>query len=277
MKKKYTAVEAMERIELKKACPEYVKAHARKNGVNIIDMEEKQRLALDIHACHMSGKLYGVACVSTCPTVNPNCLMAMSNPDSPCHHCFSVKTMAMYNSLREWLENNAAILSSRLLSEMEIATLVKYFRKDSKAGVVRIEAFGDAINTLQCINYLSIVNAGAAYGLYFAMWTKLPHIWNIAISEMGKPANLTCIYSAPALNQTVCPMPAMYDWLDCVFVVCDDIDGTVNELTKNGEKIHYCTCKKGACADKEICGFCYGKFARRDVCGRVTWILEKLR
>lgn len=279
MAKKYNAEMAMERIEIKKAFPEMLapNQHATYKGVKLYQMTEAERLALPLHACDMTGKLDGVAGLSTCPTVNPSCLLAIRDPESPCHECFAVKTMAQYNAVREWLENNAAKLAAGPLTPAEIDDIIKELRKLSPLGLVRLEPFGDAINQQYCENMHAIVIAGAAVGLYFAMWTKLPHIWDITFKVYGKPENMTCIYSAPVLGQTCCPMPAVYEWLDAVFVVTKDIEKTRSELIANGEHVHMCRCEAGSCSNSEICGVCYRRAIRKDNTGFITWIIEGLR
>ena len=277
-------------IEMQQAFPEAVKQHAlvKKQeatcmkdiiGKRLIEVIPEVKVQLNLHISKMSGKLEGLYALSTTCVCNGNCIERMKDPESPCHYCFAAAVASRYPALREWLVNNHTILNSRLLTEEEIEDLCKQLSK-AYEGKVRIEFAGDIDTVLQGINYIRIMEAGKKYGLYFGMWTKLPQIWDLSIKEAGKPSNVTFILSGCKLNQTESGLIHCYNWIDCIFVVCnrDMYDYTKAELLKRGEIVHDCRCEKGSCADNNICGFCYRNISRKEANnGKVVWILERLR
>jgi len=281
----FTAPVALDRIDIKRMFPEEVKDHATVTlagkKVRLIDIPDDIRLLLPIHISIMSGKLFGVNAISTTCVVNAECLRAMNDPTSPCFNCFAAKTAAQYNALREHLENNYRVLNGRELTDDECNALCAALAKSKgKSGRARIEPFGDVGSVQHARNYIKIIRAGAAYGLYFGAWTKLPHIWNAAFAIDGKPENMTFMYSAPALNQTEAPVAECYSWIDNVFMVAEKAayEQTAQALLDAGKILHRCKCEKGSCMNNDICGYCYRSDSRRENHGnKIAWIIEALR
>jgi len=283
IKKAYSALTALEKIEIARAYPDAVKSHAmvRVNGqkVRLIDLTEKQRLALPVHLSVMTGKLKGIKALSTTCVINSECLRAMNDPSSPCYQCFAAKTAAQYNSLREHLENNYLILNSRELSTNECKAICKGLKGRNRTKV-RLEPFGDVGTVQQALNYVKIMNVGKEYGLTFGVWTKLPHVWAQAFNIASKPTNMIFQYSAPSLNQTDIPIIRAYDFFDNAFIVCDTdkYNDVKAQLQADNRQIHECQCAAGSCHNDDICGYCYRLEGRKErhnnECG---YIIEKLR
>lgn len=286
------AIQAMERIEIKKAYPEHVKQHARVNdayvystcpelkGMRLIDVDIATAAKLNVRFSVMSGKLDGLFAISTTCTINPRCLQGMQDPNSPCYYCFAAATASQYNSLREWLENNYRILSGRDLTDNEIHALCVELAKNKRSRFVRIEFAGDVGNVTQVRNYIRIVKAGREYGLYFGIWTKQLDLWDAGIKLEGKPINCTLIYSAPQTNQTEFPIVNAYNWVDCIFVVANkkEFDKVWNTIAAAGYPMHKCMCENGSCNNTNICAFCYRPIARRENNnGMISVIVEMLR
>lgn len=287
----YTAPDALVKIAEKIAFTPYdnPKNHATISA-GIFKGEKLWKLSdndiinhVPVHVSVMTGKLEGLLSISTACTCNQNCVENMKDPDSPCHMCFAAKTLAQYTALREHCEANLKILNNRVLTDSEIDVLCRQLCKafDKR---VRIEFCGDIETPLQGINYLRIIEAGKAYGLYFGVWTKLLNVWKHSFEIFGnKPENMTFIYSAPSLNQTVEPKHKLpeYWFVDCVFIVCDKekYEDVKAEWIESGYNVHDCKCENGSCANNEICGYCFNRISRRigNKPTDVNIILEVLR
>ncbi len=74
-------------------------------------------------------------------------------------------------------------------------------------------------------------------------------------------------------------MHLMYDFIDCYFLVVDGakMPEVVENLENAGNKVWYCHCDTGSCANENICSFCYMKKSRRAAGEKPVWIVEKLR
>ena len=66
------------------------------------------------------GKLTGMYSISTSCANNPHCQARRKNGESVCSHCYADRYMKMRKNLREHLDNNATVLTSRLLEEREL-------------------------------------------------------------------------------------------------------------------------------------------------------------
>ena len=141
-----------------------------------------------------SGKMEGIPSISTSCILNSRCQKRVSCDKSVCHNCFAHSYMKFRKELREALERNYHILTERLLTKEEIASL------DINASFFRLEAFGDLNNDIQLINYVNICRYYK--NTHFALWTKNVDILIFVFSQKKyrKPRNLSLIISSPLLN-----------------------------------------------------------------------------
>jgi len=168
-----------------------------------------------------TGKMSGMASLSTSPVLNPLCQKRANNPELICSHCFSLamqKRFGKDSGLAKKLESNSVLLSSSILDDNQFpdinggVIIYKYFR---------LEAFGDLINATHAINYFRFCELNPA--TRFTLWTKNPHYIASAIKKgYSKPANLTIIYSSPCLNHCVGEnIFKVFPFIDKVFTVYD--------------------------------------------------------
>lgn len=203
-------------------------------------------LAITVHG----GKMEGVESIGTVCTCNAFCLERMKNKDSVCCHCYAARISAYRKSLREALERNYAILTTRIIPTDDLPTI-------RNRQIFRFESFGDIANATQLINYVNIAKKNKSTN--FALWTK--NIWLLDDvfnkQSVKKPANLRIIVSSPVLNVPI-TLPDKYDAIvDKVFTVYDKAHATSVTINCGGRK----------CAD---CQKCYRK-------NKITQINELLK
>lgn len=138
-----------------------------------------------------TGKMEGMASLSTSCQLNPYCRSRAENPELVCSHCYAQRQMKMYKNMNPLLKRNTEILTSRLLEDEEIPIINRRF--------FRFESFGDLVNETQCLNYFRICKKNPK--VHFALWTK--NIWIVeeAIKTETKPKNLQVVLSSYKLNQ----------------------------------------------------------------------------
>ena len=145
---------------------------------------------------YMSGKMTGIPSISTSCLVNPICIKRMQDGESVCCHCFAAATLDRYTACGQHAENNFYLLNSEVLP-------LEMLPKFPNVAIVRIESFGDVASVTQAINYINIAKVNPL--VTFGAWTKNANLWNKAIQEVGKPENLSLVYSSFKLNN---PAPA---------------------------------------------------------------------
>lgn len=183
---------------------------------------------------NMTGKMEGIPSISTSCLDNPICIQRMKEGRSVCKHCFAAALMERKPSVREATKSNFDLLQTVLDKE-----LLPTFRN---VQIVRIESFGDVASVNQCINYLNIAYKNP--DIRFAAWTKNLWLWNKAIETIGKPGNLSLVYSSWELNCH--DTPSDPENVDHIFTVYDkqtsDFYGG-NEFINCGARDCY-TCQK---------------------------------
>ena len=188
---------------------------------------------------NMSGKMSGFPSISTSVALNPICQARAKNPDSICHHCFAMSTVARYTALGVHLAENTTVLCKDILP---LELLPKF---SFAVNMCRFESFGDLNNITQVINYFNIAKVNAH--VHFALWTKNPKLVALAIEQgNAKPENLNIIYSSPMLNTCADDIFTRYPFIDKVFTVYDKQTIARENITIN--------CGARACAS---CGLCY--------------------
>lgn len=194
-----------------------------------------------------TGKMAGMASISTAVTTNERCAKNAKIPGSICEKCFAAKQMKIFPSMESPMVNNQRILTSEILP-MEKLPIINniYFR---------FEAFGDLNNATQVINYFRICYKNPR--VKFALWTKNPDYIEAAINAgYEKPHNLNIVLSSLFINKE---RKNTFDFVDKVFTVYDPQYIEQNEIEIN--------CGARNCFG---CGLCYEK-------NGITVINEKLK
>ena len=132
------------------------------------------------------GKMEGIPSISTSSLFNFNCIHRCNLQNTICSKCYSNHLQGFRKQLREKLVRNTEILTTRLLTKLEIQNLC------ISSLFFRFEAFGDLINTTQFENYCNI--ARFFKNTKFAIWTKNPHVIVEYVKKGGRiPKNLTIV------------------------------------------------------------------------------------
>ena len=183
-----------------------------------------------------TGKMAGMASISTAVTTNERCKKNAAIPGSICSLCYAAKQMKFYPSMEKPMVENQRILTSDILP-MEKLPMINniYFR---------FESFGDLNNHIQVINYFQICYKNPA--VKFALWTKNPdYIAEAIAAGYEKPDNLNIVLSSLFVNkERKNPFP----FVDKVFTVYDP-----EHIEKENISIN--------CGAKNCfaCGLCYEK------------------
>ena len=184
-----------------------------------------------------TGKMNGMASLSTSVVENPICAARAKVKGSICEKCFAAAMMRRYGKeFRDCFRNNTEILTSTIIPVKEWP-LINY-------RVFRFEPFGDLQNEIQVINYFNFAKRNPQ--TTFALWSKNPEFINKAI-EAGnkKPKNLIIIQSSCFINKAD---EKKYDFIDKVFTVYDK-----KYIKENNVEIN---CGARNCLE---CGRCYSK------------------
>lgn len=194
-----------------------------------------------------TGKMEGMASLSTSCTCNLYCKKRSGNKSLICSHCYAERQMKIYHNLEKCLIKNTEILTNRILDKTELPIInFLYFR---------FESFGDLININQIVNYFNICKKNPK--VHFALWTKNPFVIADAINKgVAKPRNLQIVYSSPMINIVNDPG---YDFIDKIFTVYDK-----KYIKENNVNIN---CGAEKCL---LCGKCYNK-------SKVRYINEMLK
>jgi hypothetical protein len=160
-----------------------------------------------------SGKMTGINSIGTTCATNPWCQKRRENNDSVCSKCYAETYMKMRKALKERLENNAEILTTRLLKDGEIPV--------TNAAVFRFESFGDLHNVTHLANYVLICERNPF--THFGLWTKNIWLLDELFNQNGikKPENLSIVVSSPMLNKVMELDREKYWMVDHVFTVYD--------------------------------------------------------
>ena len=156
-----------------------------------------------------TGKMEGMASISTSVTTNERCAKNAQIEGSICEKCFAAKQIKVFPSMEQPMVQNQRILTESILPESILPVInVLYFR---------FEAFGDLNNSTQVINYFNICRKNP--NVKFALWTKNPDYIAQAIKAgHTKPENLNIILSSLFINKE---RKTKYDFVDKIFTVYD--------------------------------------------------------
>lgn len=184
-----------------------------------------------------TGKMKGINSIGTSCANNPHCIKRRENGDSVCSKCYAATYMKMRKALQEHLEENAEILTTRLLKDNEIPV--------TNAQVFRFESFGDLYNATHLANYVLICERNPY--TRFALWTKNTWILDELFNQNGikKPDNLSIIVSSPLLNKQMELDREKFWFVDHVFTVFDKKFITENDIDIN--------CGARSCLNCQLC------------------------
>lgn len=156
-----------------------------------------------------TGKMAGMASISTSVTTNERCAKNALVKGSICEKCFAAKQMKLYPSMEKPMVENQRILTSEILPMEKLPRINNIY--------FRFESFGDLNNATQVINYFRICYKNPQ--TKFALWTKNPDYIAQAIrAGYDKPDNLNVILSSLFINQE---RKTRYDFVDKIFTVYD--------------------------------------------------------
>jgi hypothetical protein len=194
-----------------------------------------------------TGKMAGMASISTSVTTNARCAKNAQIKGSICELCYAAKQMKFYPSMEKPMVENQRILTSEILPAEKLPRINNIY--------FRFESFGDLNNATQVKNYFNICYKNPR--VKFALWTKNPDYIAAAIRDgYEKPENLNIVLSSLFVNQQ---RKTRYPFIDKVFTVYDP-----DHIEQNGIEIN---CGAKNCFS---CGLCYEK-------NGVSVINEKLK
>lgn len=188
---------------------------------------------------NMSGKMQNIGCISTSVVENKICQARRAVKGSICEKCFASALAKRYNksAFTDNLKENTETLT-RPLADDEIPMF------NYSVSMFRFESFGDTNNVTQAKNYIRIAKANA--NVHFAVWTKNPMHYALALMDTEKPSNLNIIYSSPFINKPENDIINRFPFIDKVFTVYDKKTIEKENITIN--------CGAKSCAN---CGLCY--------------------
>lgn len=194
-----------------------------------------------------TGKMSGMASISTAVTTNARCAKNAQIAGSICQKCFAAKQMKIFPSMEKPMVENQRILTSDILPMEKLPVINNLY--------FRFEAFGDLNNDIQVINYFRICYKNPK--VKFALWTKNPDYIEKAIAAgHQKPDNLNIVLSSLFINKE---RKNKYNFVDKVFTVYDPEHIEAHSIDIN--------CGANNCFS---CGLCYEK-------NNVSVINEKLK
>lgn len=202
---------------------------------NTIKMFEKK---YGIHfTLNHTGKMTGMASLSTSVIENPICAARARVPGSICEKCFAAAMMKRYgDDFRDCFKKNTEVLTNTIIPVKEWP-LLNY-------RVFRLESFGDLQNAIQVINYFNFARRNPK--TVFALWTKNPRFIDEAIRNGNrKPKNIIIIQSSCFIDKED---EKAFDFIDKVFTVYSK-----PYIKENNVEIN---CGARNCLE---CGRCYSK------------------
>ena len=142
--------------------------------------------------------------------------------DFICPHCYADALTGFRKGVRDNVAHNTRVLAGRLLTLYEILCILADIGYYARA--VRFEAWGDANNTIQAVNYLNIARVAAYIGMktVFGLWTKNPNYYKQAIEILnGRPLNIVYILSSYRVNVPDDDIAARFGFFDYIFTTYD--------------------------------------------------------
>lgn len=190
-----------------------------------------------------TGKMYGMASLSTSVVENPICAKRAKVKGSICEKCFANNMFKMYGeSFRDCFKKNTEVLTTTIIPVRDWP-IINY-------RIFRLEAFGDLQNSIQVENYFNFCKRNP--GTTFALWTKNPYfIYEAIRNGNSKPKNLIIIQSSCFINKED---KKSFGFIDKVFTVYSKPYIKENNISIN--------CGARNCLE---CGRCYSKRTSSEV------------
>jgi hypothetical protein len=130
---------------------------------------------------------------------------------SVCSICYARDGARTFRSCSvQAMQRNSDILSAKEYTTAELEKLCPKFRDGD---IVRFLSYGDLPNDVSFLNFCTMAEMNR--NAMIALWTKRKDI--VKRLHEHVPENLTLIYSHPALNPPVAPIPSGFDGLFNVF------------------------------------------------------------
>ena len=218
-----------------------VKSILEKENITAVD----RIILINIYSVsyHDTGKIEGTCSFDSscngCDFCKKMRKAAENNVKHICKHCYDAKQESYRANVKNRHMLNMLIMSNVRFTEKELSKL-------NVAAINRVNSSGDTPNKTYALNMITI--AAINDTVKFGYWAKNASPIIAACDEIGKPDNLSLVYSSPIINEA-CKLPKYFDY---VFVVASD-ENHVNEFLANGA----CECNGKDCKD---CGYkCYTK------------------
>jgi hypothetical protein len=172
---------------------------------------------MQVHISKMTGKLDGFKAISTNTVTNSFCIKMNATGDTICRQCYSHGMLKSYRkNMQGALQRNSDLLSSRILDQSELPTILDAF--------FRINAHGE------------LINAEHNPHCNVAVWTKRKDIVGRMFAKRTKPSNLILIWSNPKIDSVVYDPPQKCK--DCLLCYRHDTTKVIVEAIKlNGRTI----------------------------------------
>lgn len=155
-----------------------------------------------------TGKMEGMASLSTACIVNPICIARSKVEGSICQKCFAERMFRQYGeSFENCFVKNYEVMTGVEIP-IELMPLLNYL-------IFRIESFGDVANETQAKNYWNLAKQNEY--VTFGWWTKNYDIVAAIFDKYGKPSNVKLIVSSPNLNEQL--RLEDYPYADKIFTV----------------------------------------------------------
>lgn len=196
----------------------------------------------------LKGKLDDVPAISTISLANDFCLARMKNPDFVCSECY-VPASLRIDGILQYTQN----LFVLTMAELPEAWIPVISLDPAVFPIIRLESFGDLASTIQAKNYLTIAKKNFAFS--FGLWTKNPAVFASAVDLLGKPENLSAVWSASRINVMD---PAAYiekysRYFDHFFIVAENREIADSLLSEAGYTSIPCKCGFHSCYDCQVC------------------------
>ena len=157
-----------------------------------LTIDEFEKL-LGIHfTTKHTGKMEGMASLSTACICNERCIARHKIEGSVCEKCFAERMFRRYGqAFEDCFVRNSEILTSVVIP-YELMPVLNYC-------IFRYESLGDVANEIQAENYrrLAVMNPYVTFG----WWTKNYDIVEKVFNKNGKPNNVMLIMSSYMLNE----------------------------------------------------------------------------
>ena len=184
---------------------------------NLILSPSNNKIAGIHYTTEHTGKMAGLASLSTDINSNPLCIARQKMGYSVCSHCFAARmyddNKGRYRKVNQAFKRNTEILTSRILEDNEIPFI--------PFALFRFEATADLNNVTQALNYIKIARKNPQ--TKFALWSKNPGFAIKAFRIAGKPKNLQFVLSSLELNKPAKGAENL-PFIDKVFTVYDSKD-----------------------------------------------------